>query len=314
MMKVLTTTAIAAILMVWSTHAVVSAATEGSLFSRIETASVTITHPYGQKRTINSPQFHYPDTARYHENHFEMVIGTRYKRSYWVHFANIAKAYFHKRADMTEIFIVTDQGRLLMGLFPPHSMTISGRGESGHVSYPIAKVRSIEFTTFINTAVGSNIVLDRASASALLEKEWDEVRVSAKTWFVTDGGISYENAKLINTVDCFSTHRIGYIVHSDKMFRRCQAFESLGTLTVRMDGSTADLVIDELDLIRFTGKKEEDGLELIAVRSADGSSLTGIYPINLDEDDTLVWKTALGYKGISLLPLRQITIKSHDDV
>jgi hypothetical protein len=115
-------------------------------------------------------------------------------------------------------------------------------------------------------------------------------------------------------VDCFSTHRIGYIVHSDKMFRRCQAFESLGTLTVRMDGSTADLLIDELDLIRFTGKKAEDGLELIAVRSADGSSLTGIYPINLDEDDTLVWKTALGYKGISLLPLRQITIKSHDDV
>jgi hypothetical protein len=241
-MRVLTT-AIAAILIVSSTHAVVSAATEGSLFSRIEPASVTITHPYGRKRTINSPQFHYPDTARYHENHFEVVIGTRYKRSYWVHFAKTAKTYFHKRADVTEIFIVTDQGRLLMGLFPHQSITISGRGESGSVSYPIAKVKSIEFTTFIHTAVGSNIVLDRASASALLEKEWDKVRVSAKTWIVSDGGISYEKAKLINIVDCFSTDRIGYIVHSDKMFRLCQAFESHGTLTVRMGGSTADLVI-----------------------------------------------------------------------
>jgi hypothetical protein len=312
-MRVLTT-AIAAILIVSSAHAVVSAATEGSLFSRIEPASVTITHPYGQKKTINSPQFHYPDTARYHENHFEVVIGTRYKRSYWVHFAKIAKAYFHKRGDMAEIFIITDQGRVLMGLFPHHSMTISGRGESGSVSYPIAKVRSIEFTTFIDKAVGSHMVLDRASASALLEKEWDTVRVSAKTWIVTDGGISYENARLINIVDCFSTHRIGYIVHSDRMFRLCQAFESHGTLTVRMEGSTADLVIDELDLIQFTGKKMDDGLELIAVRSADSSSLTGIYPINLDEDDTLVWKTAFGYKGINMLPLRQITIRAHDDV
>ncbi|UCH08330.1 MAG: hypothetical protein JSV55_04945, partial [Deltaproteobacteria bacterium] len=283
------------------------------LFSRIEPASVTITHPYGQKRAINSPQFHYPDTARYHENHFEVVIGTRYKRSYWVHFAKIAKAYFHKRADMTEIFIVTDQGRLLMGLFPQQSMTISGRGESGPVSYPIAKVRSIEFTTFISTAGGSHMVLDRASASALLEKEWDELRVSAKTWIVTDGGISYENARLINIVDCFFTDRIGYIVHSDRMFRRCHGFEFHGTLAVKMEGATADLVIDELDSIQFTGKKVDDGLELIAVRSADSSSLTGIYPINLDEDDTLVWKTALGHKGISLLPLRQITIRARDD-
>ena len=307
------TTAIAAILIVSSTHAIVSAATEESLFSRIEPASVTITHPSGQKKKINSPQFRYPDTARHHENHFEVVIGTRYKRSYWVHFAKITKAYFHKRADMTEIFMVTDQGRLLMGLFPHQSMTISGRGESGPVSYPIAKVRSIEFTTFINTAVESNMVLDRASASALLEKEWDKVRVSAKTWTVTDGGISYENARLINIVDCFSTDRIGYIVHSDRMFRRCQAFQSHGTLTVKMEGATSDLVIDELDLIQFTEKKVDDGLELIAVRSADRSSLTGIYPINLDEDDTLVWKTALGYKGISLLPLRQITIRARDD-
>lgn len=312
-MRVLTT-AIAAILIVSSTHAGASAAPEGSLFSRIEPASVTITHPYGQERAINSPQFHYPDTARHHENHFEVVIGTRHKRSYWVHFAKIAKAYFHKRADMTEIFIVTDQGRLLMGLFPPQSMTISGRGESGAVSYPIAKVRSIEFTTFIDTAVGSRTVLDRTFASALLEKEWDKVRrVSAKTWIVTDGGISYENARLINIVDCFSTDRIGYIVHSDRMFRLCRAFESHGTLTVRMEGLTADLVIDELDLIQFTGKKVDDGLELIAVRSADSSSLTAIYPINLDEDDILVWKTAFGYKGISLLPLRQITIRAHDD-
>jgi hypothetical protein len=311
-MRILTT-AIAALLIVSSTHAGVSAATEGSLFSRIEPASVTVTHPSGQKRTINSPQFHYPDTARYHENHFEVVIGTRYKRSYWVHFAKIAKAYFHKRADTTQIFIVTDQGTLLMGLFPPQSMTISGRGESGPVSYPIAKVRSIEFTAFINTAVGSNMVLDRVSASALFEKEWDKVRVSAKTWIVTDGGISYENARLINIVDCFFTDRIGYIVHSDRMFRRCQAFEFHGTLTVKMEGATADLVIDELDLIQFTEKKVDDGLELIAVRSADSSSLTGIYPINLDEDDTLVWKTALGYKGISLLPLRQITIRARDD-
>jgi hypothetical protein len=64
MMKVLTTT-IAAMLIVWSTHAVFSATAEGNLFSRIEPASVTITHPYGKKRTINSPQFHYRDTARY---------------------------------------------------------------------------------------------------------------------------------------------------------------------------------------------------------------------------------------------------------
>jgi hypothetical protein len=71
--------------------------------------------------------------------------------------------------------------------------------------------------------------------------------------------------------------------------------------------------IDELDLIEFTGRKADDGLELIEVRSADSSSLTGIYPINLDEDDTLVWKTALGYKGINILPLRQITIRAHDD-
>ena len=179
-MKALTA-AIAAILIISSTHAVVSAATEGSLFTRTEPASVIITHTYGQKRTINSPQFHYPDTARYHENHFEIVIGTRYKRSYWVHFARIAKAYFHKRADMTEIFVVTDQGRLLMGLFPHRSMTISGTGESRSVSYPITKVRSIEFTTFIDRVVGSHMVLDRASASALLEKEWDKVRVTAKT-------------------------------------------------------------------------------------------------------------------------------------
>jgi hypothetical protein len=102
-------------------------------------------------------------------------------------------------------------------------------------------------------------------------------------------------------------------VHSDRMFRRCQAFESDGTLAVRMDGSTADLVIDELDLIQLTGKKVDDGLELIAIRSVDSSSLTGIYPINLDEDDTLVWKTAFGYKGINILPLRQITIRAHDD-
>jgi hypothetical protein len=311
-MRVLTT-AIAAILIVSSTRAVVSAATEGSLLSRIEPASLTITQPYGQKRTINSPQFHYPDTARYHENHFEVVIGTRYKRSYWVHFARIAKVYFHKRADITEIFIVTEQGRLLMGLFPHQSITISGRGESGPVSYPIAKVRSIEFTTFIDTAVGSHMVLNRASASALLEKEWDKVRVSAKTWTVTDAGISYENARLINIVDCFSTDRIGYIVHSDRMFRRCQAFDPHGTLALSMQGSTADFVIDELDLIQLTGKEVEDGLELIAIRSADSSSLTGIYPINLDEDDTLVWKTALGYKGINILPLRQITIRAHDD-
>ena len=307
------TTATAAILIVSSTHAVVSGAPEGSLVSRIEPASVTISHPYGQKRTINSPHFHYPDTARYHENHFEVVIGARYKRSYWVHFAKIAKVYFHRRADMTEILIVTDQGRLLMGLFPHQSMTISGEAESGSVSYPIDKVRSIEFTAFADRAVGSHLVLDRTSASALLEKEWDKVRVSAKAWIVTDGGISYENARLINIVNCFSTHRIGYIVHSNRMFRLCQAFESLGTLTLRMEGSTADLVIDELDLIQFTGKKVDDGLELIALRSVDSSSLTGIYPINLDEDDALVWKTALGYKGINMLPLRQITIRAHDD-
>jgi hypothetical protein len=31
----------------------------------------------------------------------------------------------------------------------------------------------------------------------------------------------------------------------------------------------------------------------------------------IDEDDMLVWNTSYGYEGVSLLPIRKITIKEH---
>jgi hypothetical protein len=311
-MRVLTT-AIAAILIISSTHAVASAATEGSLFSRIEPASVTITHPYGRKREIGSPQFHYPDDTRHYENHFEVIIGTRYKRSFWVHFARIQQAHFHKKDDVTEIFIVTDEGRILTGLFPVNDLKISGKGKSGHVCYPISKIRTIEFGMFNDKRVAGQRVMHRDSASALLQTEWDKVRASAKTWIITDEGISYEHAKLVNIVDCFSTRRIGYIVHSDKVFRRCQEPESHRFFTVRKGSITVDVYFDELELIEITGKKVNDALELVMVRRDDKRRLSAAYPISLEEDDMVVWKTSFGYEGIGILPLRRITIRAHND-
>jgi hypothetical protein len=311
-MRILTT-AIAAILIVLSTQAVVSAATEGSLSSRIEPASVTITHPYGRKREIVSPQFQYPDDTRYYENHFEVIIGTRYKRSFWVHFARIQKAHLHKKDDVTEIFIVTDEGRILTGLFPVNDLEISGKGKSGHVCYPISKIRTIEFGMFNDGRIEGQRVMDKDSASALLEKEWDKVEVSSKTWIITDGGISYEHAKLVNIVDCFTTRRIGYIVHSDKVFRRCQEPESHRFFAMRKGSTTVDVHFDELAFIEITGKKVNDALELVIVKRDDKTRLNACYPISLEEDDMVVWKTPFGYESISILPLRRITIKAHDD-
>lgn len=309
----ITAKSIAVLLMVCSVHAIAPSAAQGSSGFYIEPVGVRITHTYGQKREIGSPQFHYPDDARYYGNHFQVVIGTRYKRSFWVHFARIQKAHFHKKDDVTEIFIVTDEGRILTGLFPENELKISGKGKSGHVSYPISKIRTIEFSMFIDRAVGGQTVLDRASASALLEKEWDKARVSPNTWIVTDGDITYENAKLVNIVDCFTTRRIGYIVHSDRVFRRCQEPESHRRFTMRRGSATVDVFIDELELIEITGKKVNDGLELIMVRRDDKSRLTAVYPINLEEDDMVVWKTPVGYEGIGILPLRRITIRAHDN-
>lgn len=304
---------IAVILIVCTSPAVALSLAEASSPFYMEPVGIRITHPYGQKRALISPQFHYSDSVRYYENHFEVVIGTHYKRSFWVHFARIHKAHFHTKKDMTEILIVSDDGKILTGLFPEKEMKISGKGKSGHVSYPISKVKSIEFVKFIDATVEGKTALDRAATSALLQREWEKVKMSPSTWIVTDRGISYENAKLLNIVDCFSTSRIGYIVHSDRTFRRCQEPESNRLLTVKRGSSTVDVFIDELEFIEITGKKVNDGFELIAVRRDDKSRLTGVYPINLDEDDMVVWKTRVGYEGIGILPLRRITIRAHEN-
>jgi len=303
---------IAVMLTVCLMHAVVPSAAQGSSGSYIGPVGIKITHTYGQKRKIGSPQFLYPDDTRYHENHFEVIIGTRYKRSFWVHFARIQKVHFHQKDDVTEIFIVTDEGRVLTGLFPVNDLKISGKGKSGHVSYPISKIRTIEFNMFNDKRVAGERVMDRDSAAALLRDEWETARVNSSTWIVTDGDIAYENAKLVNIVDCFTTRRIGYIVHSDKAFRRCQEPESHRFFTMRKGSTTSDVHFDELALIEITGKKVNDALELVMVKKSNESRLTATYPISLEEDDMVVWKTPFGYEGIGILPLRRITIRAHD--
>ena len=300
-------------LIIFTVHAVALSAAMGRSLSHVGPIGVRITAINGQKRALANPQFQYPDGVRYYENHFEVVIGTRYKRSFWVHFARIKKAYFHKNRDVTEILIVSDDGRILAGLFPGNGMKISAKGNRGYVSYHMRNIKSIEFTQFTARAVEGHPVFDRDSASAILQKEWEKASLSASTWVVTDNGISYENAKLVNIVDCFSTNRVGYIVYTDRTFRRCHEPESHRVLTVRKGRSSADLFIDELQSIEFTGKTVSDGVELVVVRKNHMGSFSGVYPMSLEAGGMVVWKTPVGYESIGILPLRRITARAYYD-
>jgi hypothetical protein len=302
--------AIIVTLTLFTVHTAALSAAMGDPPSHLVPCGVSITATNGQKKTLAFPRFQYPNGVHYYEHHFEVVIGTCVKRSFWVHCARIKKAYFHKNGEVTEILIVSDDDRILAGLFPGDGMTLSVRGNRGYDSHALRDIKSIEFTRF--TGLDGDAVIDRESASAILQKEWEKAQSSASTWVVTDTGISYENAKLVNIVDCFSTSRVGSVIYSGRTFRRCHEPESNRALTVRKYGSSADLFIDELQAIEFTGKTLSGGSYVIVVPKNIRESFSAVYPLS-KAGGMVIWKTALGYESVNILPPRRITVRAYDD-
>jgi hypothetical protein len=270
--------------------------------------NILITDIHGRQKKLSDPQFLYTDTVPHLRDHFEVIIGTTYRRSIWVHFARIRKVFFHKKEGVTEILIGSDSRKLLYGGFPDNGLLVSGKEKLKEVAYPISKVKSIQFNEFELRPPEGRTVLDRSAAALLLEREWENARITSSAWTINDRGISFDKVKQVNIVNCYRTNRIGELIYTDRTFRRCDEPESHRYLSLKRGKSPVEIFIDELEFLEITGRQVAGGLQVIAATKDDKKPFPAVYPFDLDEGDMIVWKTAIGYEGISILPLRRIRI------
>lgn len=280
------------------------------------TKDILVTDLTGHKQKLSVPPhtyFEYSDSHKNSvENCFEIILPGSPRKSLWIHYSQIKVAGFQSEKKGTKISLTFDDGQVLSGMFPDDRLKISGQGELGNMTYDIRKIKSIEFPQFL-VGNGKAIVLDRAAAASRLK-----ARKVFRTWTIVDGGTTI-NAEDLQLRDSYYTNSWGYLVYSGRFFRVGPLLDSI---MIEVGASQTTVQLDDLEFIEITGRKVDDKPEVIIVKK-DGKKFTGPLLMmirsaeygeaeygNLEEDDMLIWRVPYGYEGVSLLPLRKITLKA----
>lgn len=282
--------------------------------------NILITDITGQKERLSDASFDYSDTHLYnqHWHYFEIILTGSPRKSVWVHHSLIKVANFQKVEGGIRISVVLDNGEVLSGMFPDRWMKLQGKGDTGELTYKIADIRSIEFLQFELFKDKKRKIVDRQAAASIWKKE----REKSRTWTIIDGNTTiYAQSFIIR--DSYDTNKAEATIVFGESFRDQRFFSSI---TVQSEASQVNISLDDLETIEITGRKIDDKLEVTIVKK-DGKKFSaallmqkwegrtmGRYEHDygvVDEDDMLIWDKPYGYEGISLLPIRKITLKAH---
>lgn len=278
--------------------------------------SVLVIDSAGQKDELAEVSFEYSDAHKNDKReHFEVLLHSSPRKSFWVHYLQIKTATFKKAKNGLGISIVLDNGEALNGMFADEKMKITGKGSLGEATYDVNKITSIVFLQLdiFNLEDKEWKHLDRKAASLL----WKNQITTLPRWKIVDGNTTI-NAEGFAIRDCFNTNSDGFMQYSGRSFRRDNDLKDFESITAQRGSSQIQVPVDDLKSIEITGRKiggkveavleKQDGskftVALLMLSSADDSEHYG----NIDEDDMLTWNTPYGTEGISLLPLRKIVL------
>jgi hypothetical protein len=254
------------------------------------------------------------------------------QRVIWIHFALISTVAFEHGDNGMVATVTLNDGRTLVGrtqrlrlsckVDGPEKLKLPSKPERwGIVSYEVDKVKSIEFLAFSARMADKEIIVDRMGASLAWRAERETQKASG-SWTIIDGDsqIAAEGVAFIDGYYMVWTHPLsfrGWIrVGSDFADR----------LQVQKEAAEATVPLKDLQRIEFTGERGQGNKPNAVLTTKDGSrsAVTVLFwnrrldhgPLrptsigygSFDEDDMLVWHAPYGYEGISLAPLRKLTI------
>lgn len=281
-----------------------------------EPKNIIITDITGQKEKVESPTLEYSDNHgnRYRE-YFEVITPGSPRKSSWIHFSQIKTATFEQTKKEPKIAIVTESGKTLSGIFPDPDLKISGEGELGKATYALKKIKSIEFVHFAELVKDKWVSIDREAASL----EWKKSRKSERfpiIMTIIDGKATIK-AEGLQFRDSYDTNVRGIMRYGGRTFRE-GALSS--TITIQRGASQVEVNLGDLEALEITGRKVDGRPEVILTRKGGNKFTvmllmrewknddnTGRYG-DIEPDDMLVWNSEHGFEGISLFPLRPMTL------
>jgi len=289
--------------------------------------TIVVTARNGARTRLHAPRFEYSKT---HENYFRLMhdghgdpdylevqglVGDR-RRIAWIHYSQIKTATF----DQNEVVVTLDRGAPIRGRFPDAQLRITGKTRTGDATFNVGDVKSMEFPFF--TGVGdpvSKTIVSRESFA----REWSEGQLRGYSDYgclIADGARSYR-AKQIWLWDSYASNYIGTAVILTAFHGHPWRVGNLSDY-LTLERSTEKIKIDssEMRSLRITGKRIGDKPE-VTLERRDGKRFTlGLVMAKkmtsgqpdtdgaFDEDDALAFPAPYGWDGLSLAPLRTITV------
>ncbi|MBI2571606.1 MAG: hypothetical protein HYV63_31740 [Candidatus Schekmanbacteria bacterium] len=253
--------------------------------------------------------------------YLQVMLDGSPRRSKWIHYSGLKSAVFSRLGSSIEIKATGEAGEsTFSGSFPDPEAFLTGDGDLGEVTYPIKKVRSLEVLEYCDypehDSTGKAIHRPLARSEAARRWQRRAKRPATESWTLTDGASTTQVSRIC-FMDSYSTNESGNTIYFNRSWRksslRCTGDSTFGTLELDRGDSRVTVKVDELTLVEFTGRSlgtGKEGRPEVTVQRRGGSPVTaGLVLAGLDADDALVWHSSLGYEGVSLLPLRRITLR-----
>jgi hypothetical protein len=200
-----------------------------------------------------------------------------------------------------------DNGEVLSGIFPDRKMEISGQGELGRVTYDdTGMLRSITFLQFAVFKNGKRYLIDRQSASSL----WSEKRKTLPVWTIVDGNsvagmgnFALRDCHMETPMFALFVRRNGLVVEEE--YRKANISN---TISAQRGAAKVRLSLDDVESLVITGKRIDNKLELVLQRKNRNQLKLALLLDGIDKDDMLLLQKPYGWEGISILPLRKISV------
>ena len=210
-----------------------------------------------------------------------------------------------------EIEVILLDGTKMKGQFAKPSLSVVGKGELGDIRITLRDIRTIGEFEFRNTRYPwekEAKALDRSGA--IKQRQECHSESDPSDWQIIDGDTVIKTKHVSIWDRYYADEHNGMRVVSGGWF-------SIGEFRtykwpLRKGSVKGDVFLSDVQRFEILGSRT-DGRPDVKITKKDGSITTATLDLlgkeSVDADDMLVWDAPYGKEGISLLPLRKLTIE-----